>query len=142
MVTEDRIVLTDSIAIPLSELEIHFVRSSGPGGQHVNKTASQAEIIFDLGASPSIPEHDRVWLQSRLANKLDSSGRLHVTSQEHRSQRQNRSAAIEKLEALLAEAIKRPKKRKKTKPTKASVERRLTTKKKASEKKKSRNERY
>lgn len=142
MVTEDRIVLSASISIPLAELEIHFTRSSGPGGQHVNKTASQAEIVFDVAGSSSIPERDREWLLTRLASKLDSSGRLQVTSQAHRSQRQNKADAIEKLDALLTEAIKRPKKRKKTRPTKSSIERRLTSKKRASEKKKSRNERY
>ena len=141
MVTEDHIVLSPKISIPLTELQIRFIRSSGPGGQHVNKTSSQAELVFDL-QSPFIPEEDRAWLKSRLATKLDSQDRIRITAQTHRSQSQNRSEAIEKLDQLLTEAIKRPKKRKKTKPSKGAVERRLASKKRASEKKKSRNERF
>jgi ribosome-associated protein len=141
MVEDDRIVLSPKISIPLADLEIRFIRSSGPGGQHVNKTSSQAEIVFDLN-SAHMPEEDRAWLLSRLSSKLDSEGRLRITAQTQRSQSQNKSEAIEKLDAMLTEALKRPKKRKKTKPTRSAVEKRLASKKRASDKKKSRNERF
>jgi ribosome-associated protein len=142
MIPEDSIVLSPTVHIPLSEIEIRFIRSSGPGGQHVNKTSSQAEIVFDLFGSQSVSEADREWLQHRLANKLDSEGKIRITAQTNRSQLQNRKEAIEKLRSLLTEALKRPKKRRKTKPTKASVERRLESKKRDSEKKKGRNNLY
>ena len=138
----DELVVSPSILIPLSEIEIAFTRSSGPGGQHVNKTSTRAEITFDLKNSPSIPEQDRVWLLSRLATKLDSDGRIHIAAQEYRSQLRNKQKAIERLEAMLQEAIKRPKKRKKSKPTKSSVEARLKSKKKASDIKKQRREKF
>jgi ribosome-associated protein len=129
------------IEVPLSEISITFVRSSGPGGQHVNKTSTQAELTFDLGHSPSIPESDRQWLVARLATKLDSHGVLRITSQEYRSQLRNKRVALEKLEQLLQTAIHRPKKRKKTRPTRSAVEKRLSSKKKDSEKKKMRSHR-
>ncbi len=125
----DPIVLSHRISIPLSEIEIRFVRSSGPGGQHVNKTSTQAEISFNLWKSPSIPDSDRLWLSTRLTNKLDSEGNLQVTSQAYRSQLRNRQDAIEKLIAMLEQALERPKKRKPTKPGRGANASRLRSKK-------------
>ena len=139
---ETHLYITGTIQIPLSEIGISFVRSSGPGGQHVNKTSTQAELTFDLAHSPTLSENDREWLIGRLASKLDSNGVLRITSQEYRSQLRNRKNALEKLQSILQQAIARPKKRKKTKPSKGAVEKRLTSKKKAGEKKKLRRERF
>jgi ribosome-associated protein len=125
----DRIELSRGISIPLSEIDIRFVRSSGPGGQHVNKTSTQAEISFDLAGSPSIPGSERTWLRSRLASKLDTEGKLQVTSQAYRSQLRNREDAIEKLIAMLNQALQRPKKRRPTRPTRGAKESRLRSKK-------------
>ncbi len=136
--SENQLIITESLRIPLAEIAIDFVRSSGPGGQHVNKTSTQAELTFDLAHSPSVSELDRAWLISRLGTKLDSSGVLRVTSQEFRSQLRNKNAALDKLQAMLAAAMHRPKKRKKTKPSRSAVEKRLAGKKKESEKKKMR----
>ncbi|MDP4198283.1 MAG: alternative ribosome rescue aminoacyl-tRNA hydrolase ArfB [Bacteroidota bacterium] len=130
--------ISDRLQIPLAEIEISFTRSSGPGGQHVNKTSTRAEIAFDLAHSPSIPEADRAWMMGRLQSKLDTEGKLHIAAQEYRSQLRNRQAAIDRLEALLQQAILRPKKRKKSKPTRSAVERRLSSKKRESEKKRER----
>src|SRR5437762_9511989 len=113
----ETIEITPQIRIPLAELRIAFTRSSGPGGQHVNKTSTRAEIAFDLAHSPSVPDADRQWLINRLASKLDSDGVLHIAAQEYRSQLRNKQAAIERLQEMLHEAIKRPKKRKKSKPS-------------------------
>jgi len=124
--------ISEGLTIPISELEFRFVRSSGPGGQHVNKTSTQVELRFDLLNSPSISDADRRWLLSRLGRKVDSSGILQVTSQEYRSQLRNRTSTIEKLRDMLKEAMRRPKKRKPTKPTKGAKERRLESKKKHS----------
>jgi len=138
----DSIIVSDTVSIPLTEIAISFSRSSGPGGQHVNKTSTQAELTFDLEHSPSIPESDRVWLRKQLASKLDSAGVLRVTSQEYRSQLRNKNAAIDKLQSMLQAAMLRPKKRKRTKPSRAAVERRLSSKKKSGEKKKLRQEKW
>ena len=135
---ETHLIITDALRIPLAEIDIAYVRSSGPGGQHVNKTSTQAELTFDLAHSPSIPEADRAWLISRLGTKLDTGGVLHVTSQEYRSQLRNKKAALDKLRSMLALAMQRPKKRKKTKPSRSAIEKRLAGKKKASDKKKMR----
>jgi ribosome-associated protein len=141
--TEENILwITDRLQIPIAEIAISFVRSSGPGGQHVNKTSTQAELVFDLANSPSITEADRAWLISRLASKLDSSGILRVTSQEYRSQLRNKQDALEKLEAMLRSAILRPKPRKKSKPSRSAVEKRIGAKKKAGEKKRLRQEKF
>ncbi|HET6400556.1 MAG TPA: alternative ribosome rescue aminoacyl-tRNA hydrolase ArfB [Candidatus Kapabacteria bacterium] len=130
------------LRIPLEEIRISFTRSSGPGGQHVNKTSTQAELTFDLEHSPSVSDADRAWLLERLASKLDSSGVLHISSQEFRSQLRNKNAAMEKLRDLLAGALQRPKPRKKVRLSKAAKETRLRSKKLAGEKKKLRAERF
>ena len=129
MDTEKMLRITATLFIPLSELEVSFVRSSGPGGQHVNKTSTQVELRFDLAKSPSLREDDRRWLLSRLGGKVDSEGVLQITSQEYRSQLRNRVDATEKLVEMLREALIRPKKRRATKPTKSAKEKRLTSKK-------------
>jgi ribosome-associated protein len=138
----DGLVISDRIVILLAEIEITFTRSSGPGGQHVNKTSTRAEIAFDLAHSPSIPEQDRAWLTTRLASKLDTEGRIRIAAQEYRSQLRNKQAAIERLQTMLQEALKRPKKRKRSKPTRSSVEARLTSKKRAGDIKKMRREKF
>lgn len=125
----DIVILNDRISIPVSELEIRFSRSAGPGGQHVNKTSTQAELTFDLINSPSIPPEDREWLMEKLKHRLDSSGKLRLTSQETRSQRQNKAVVLERFQEMLRHALRRPKKRKPTKPSKAAVQRRIEAKK-------------
>ena len=129
----DIVTLNDKISIPVSELDIRFSRSSGPGGQHVNKTSTQAELTFDLANSPSIPPEDREWLLEKLKPKLDSSGKLRLTSQDTRSQRQNKAIVIERFGEMLRHALRRPKKRKPTKPSRAAVQRRIESKKKRGE---------
>jgi ribosome-associated protein len=138
----DTLLISDSLRIPLAEIEIAFTRSSGPGGQHVNKTSTRAEITFDVGHSPSIAERDRSWLLSRLASKLDTEGKLHIAAQEYRSQLRNKKAALDRLQELLQEALKRPKKRKRSKPSKSSIEARLKSKKRAGDIKKQRREKF
>ena len=138
----DAIVVSDRVQIPRSELQISFTRSSGPGGQHVNKTSTRAEIAFDLKNSPSISEDHRLWLGKQLQSKLDTEGILHIAAQEYRSQLRNKEAAIQRLQTMLQEAIKRPKKRKRSKPTRSAVESRLKSKKKAGEIKKQRREKF
>ena len=136
------LVLNEHIEIPVSEVSFRFTRSSGPGGQHVNKTSTQVEVTFNLSASPSIPDEDKRWLEERLRSKLDSAGNLRITAQASRSQLQNKSDALERLESTLRLALRRPKKRKPTRPSRAQVERRIEKKKQLAQKKAERRQRF
>jgi ribosome-associated protein len=119
--------LPPSIVIPEHELDERFVRASGPGGQNVNKVSTAVELRFNVAAS-SLPEDVKVRLAALAGKKLSSDGVLLIDSREHRTQAQNRAAARARLAALLQQAALRPKKRRKTKPSRAARERRLTSK--------------
>ena len=125
----DFIDISPMIRIPVAELEFRFVRSSGPGGQNVNKLSTKVELYFDVTKSPSISTGEREYLLTKLASQIDASGNIRVVSQTERSQLANRIKAIQKLETLLQNALKRPKKRTKTKPTRRSKEERIHAKK-------------
>ncbi len=115
--------------IPAAELRWRFSRSSGPGGQNVNTTDSRVELLFDLATTPSLPPHLQARALRRLEGKLVE-GCVVIAASEHRSQWQNRVAAQRRLVELLQEAIKPPPPpRRPTKPTRASVQRRLAAKK-------------
>ncbi len=117
------------LVIGRAELGERFNRSSGPGGQGVNTTASRVELSFDVARSPSIPEELRQQLLARLAHRL-AGGVLTIAASEHREQRRNREAARARLVAVLREAAAPPpRKRRPTKPTRGSQERRLASKK-------------
>lgn len=115
--------------IPESEFEWRFVTASGPGGQHVNKSSTAVQLRFDVAHSLYLPEEIRERLLRRLASQLTSSGELLISAQDSRSQLLNRREALSKLENLLAAALIEPKKRRRTRPTQASVRKRLVTKK-------------
>jgi len=120
--------ITDTVAIDEHELDERFVRASGPGGQNVNKVASAVELRFDIGAS-SLPDEVKARLIAQAGNRVTEAGVLVIDSREHRTQALNREAARARLVALLQHAARRPKRRKATKPTGASRERRLESKK-------------
>lgn len=117
--------------IPDSELSWTFTPSGGPGGQHANRSNTRAEVRFDLGRSPSIPESLKEHMLRRLGKRAVD-GVLSVTSDETRSQTQNRRKAIERLASVLNEAAHRPRRRRPTRPTASSRERRLEQKKRRS----------
>ena len=118
-----------SVVIPQSELVWRFSRSSGPGGQSVNTTDSRVQLVFDVANSPSLPDHLRDRALARLGSRLVD-GCLVVTASEQRSQFQNRRAAERRLADVLGEAIAPPpRKRRPTRPTKGSVDRRIKEKK-------------
>jgi len=119
--------VTPQITISDHELDERFVRASGPGGQNVNKVSTAVELRFDVAAS-ILAEDVKARLIALAGKKMTTGGVLLIDSREHRTQAQNRAAARARLVALLREAAKRPKSRKKTRPTKAAHERRLMAK--------------
>lgn len=125
---DDDLRVTDDIALPRAELGWRFSRSGGPGGQSVNTTDSRVELRFDLAATQALPEPLKERALLRLGNRLVD-GVLSIIASEHRSQLQNRRAAEERLAAVIAQAIAPPPRpRKRTKPSKGAIERRLTDK--------------
>ena len=132
------IKITDSIYINESEVKESFIRSSGPGGQHVNKVATAVQLRFNAKNSGNISAEVYNRLRAIAGSKLTEDGNLIIVSREHRSQSQNRRVALEKFISLLQQAAKKQKHRTPTRPSQASVEKRLRNKRLQSEKKKSR----
>ena len=130
--------VSPTLAIPDDELVERFVRSSGPGGQNVNKVATAVELRFDVANSPSLPEPVRARLLARSDRRLTDEGVLVLSAQRFRTQDRNREDARERLAALIAAVLVPPKKRIATKPTKGSKERRLGAKRERSTVKKQR----
>ncbi len=115
--------------ILISELNFKAIRSSGPGGQHVNKTASKVEISFNLDASQALSETEKERLHLKLSSKISAEGLIMLQCGETRSQHRNKAIIIERLIELLQRNLKVAKPRKKTKPSKGAIERRLKSKK-------------
>jgi len=127
--------INDKVTLPGHDLEWTAVRSSGPGGQNVNKVSSKIELTFDLEDTVALTDPVKARLRIIAKNTLDGEGRILITSQKTRDQSKNLSDAREKLKELVAKALIVPKTRKPTKPTKGSKVRRLTAKKKVGAKK-------
>jgi len=125
----ETIAVNDRVQIPLSEIEFRFSRSSGPGGQHVQKSSTRVELLFDVARSPSLDDEQRARVLSRLSGYVDSDGILHVISQSERSQWRNRQEVVERFQELMRRALARRKRRRATRPTAASREQRLEQKK-------------
>ena len=123
------LIITPDIVIPDEELEWKFIRSSGPGGQNVNKVASAAQLRFLLPLNATLPVNVRNRLRRLAGSKLVDDGTILFKSMSERSQEQNRRAAEGRLEALIRAALVEPKIRKKTRPTQGSKERRIESKK-------------
>lgn len=128
--TDDGLIpINARLAIPRDELELKATRSGGPGGQHVNTSSTRIELVWNVTTSPSLWEDERARLLEKLAHRLDSDGRLRIVAQGERSQLQNREAAVARFAEVVAKALVVPKRRKPTRPTKASKEKRLEEKK-------------
>ena len=123
------LIIAPDLVIPDEELEWKFIRSSGPGGQNVNKVASAAQLRFLLPQNTSLPVNARNRLRRLAGQKLIDDGSILFKSVSERSQEGNRRAALERLASLIRAALVEPKIRKKTRPTKSSQQRRIDTKK-------------
>jgi ribosome-associated protein len=129
---DDALRVNDEVTIPLDEVEVRASRSSGPGGQHANVTASRIEAVFDVEASASLSEEQRSRLRERIGDRVTA------VAQDARSQARNRELALERLREKLAAGLVRPKKRRPTRPSRAARERRLDQKRRTSERKRTR----
>ncbi|MBU1519032.1 MAG: aminoacyl-tRNA hydrolase [Planctomycetes bacterium] len=121
--------INNKIQIPQNELVFKASRSSGPGGQNVNKLNTKISAEVDIANCSFLKVEQKTIVLRKLAARLTKDNRLIVESQKFRSQKANRDSAVEKLERIIENALKKPKKRRLTKPTKTSVEKRLKSKK-------------
>ncbi len=119
------IEITDTIALDENELEFSFIRASGPGGQNVNKVSSAVQMRFDARRSPSLPNSVSIRLQALAGARLTLEGVIVITAARHRTQERNRADAIGRLVEMIGKAAIEPVKRRPTRPTKASRQRRL-----------------
>jgi ribosome-associated protein len=126
---DDPLVVNQELAIPLAEIAFRASRSSGPGGQHANVTASRIEAVFDVEASPTLSDEQRARLREKLGAQVTA------VAQDARSQARNRELAAERLAEKLAAGLTRPKKRRKTKPSRAAKQKRLEDKRRRSQRK-------
>ena len=121
--------INSSLQIPEEEFQWSYSRSSGPGGQNVNKVASKAELRWNVFHTPSLPEDVKTRLCAQLGRRITTEGELVLTSQRYRDQGRNREDCLEKLRAMILQAATPPRPRKKTRPSRASQRRRLEAKK-------------
>jgi ribosome-associated protein len=126
---DDGIRVAEGTVIPLEEIQFRASRSSGPGGQHANVTASRIEAVFDVEASNALSDEQRALLRRKLGDRVTA------VAQDARSQARNRELALERLREKIAAGLRRPKPRRATKPTRAARERRLDQKRRTSQRK-------
>ena len=127
------LTIGDDLHIPDSELSFRYSRSSGPGGQNVNKVATKVTLLFDVRSSPSLTEDQRALVERRLANRISKDGILHVTSERHRTRSANQRETVSRFRNLLVEALRQKAVRKKTGVPVSSKKRRLESKRRRAE---------
>lgn len=136
--TEGALVVDGDLTIPRHELAFRASRSGGPGGQHVNTSSTRVEVLWNIAGSRVLTDDQRRRLETKLAARIDSEGNVRVVGSAYRSQARNRDDAEQRLATLVRRALVVPKTRKKTRPSRTAVERRLQSKKLVSEKKRDR----
>jgi ribosome-associated protein len=129
------LVICPGVIVPSAAMTASAVRSSGPGGQNVNKVSSKIDLRVDLTAISGLCPDARTRLRALAAPRLDGEGRLYVTSQKTRDRAKNLEDALDKVRALITLALVAPVRRRPTRPTRGSIERRLTAKREASQRK-------
>ena len=132
------LIINSRVGIPEAELIETFVRSSGPGGQNVNKVASAVQLRFDVNHSSALPEDVKQRLKRLAGRRMTSEGEIIIEARRYRDQEKNRADAHERLVALINRALEQPKPRKRTRPSRSSIQERLDQKRKHSERKKMR----
>jgi len=139
MIGEDGLLeITPVLRLPVRELSFRATPAGGPGGQHANRSSTRIELWWDVAASPSLTEAQRALIATRLGRRMDASGHLRLVSAERRSQSQNREAALERLVTLVRAALHVAPLRRRTRPTRASVEKRLAAKRNRANRKRDR----
>lgn len=133
MIDSESLIVNSSVSVPRAELSFRASRSGGPGGQHVNTSSTRIELVWDVVGSASLTEQQRLRVLDKLGNRINSEGQLLLAESGSRSQQQNREVVVDRFVELLAEALRVPKPRRKTRPPKAEKERRLQAKKRRSE---------
>ena len=136
--SENALIVNESVSIPRNELDVRVSRSSGAGGQHVNKTSSRVEIFWNVETSRALNDEQRAIVRQKLASRLTIDGSIRVVASDMRSQNRNRGLAEERLAETIRRALLVPRKRKPTKPSRAAKEARLESKKLQSNKKRER----
>lgn len=136
--SDSTLIINENVSIPESEISFRFDTSGGPGGQHANRSATRATLLFDVANSPSLDEETRERLLENLDSHLDKQGVLHISVQDTRSQKKNRDIAESRFMVLMAEALEESKDRIKTKPPAAAIEKSKAEQKKHSQRKKER----
>ena len=127
------------VTIPGDELKVRFTRSSGPGGQNVNKRSTRVDLSYRIATSRALNDRQRSLALERLGSRVDARGRIHVVSSSGRTQAENRVLALARLQALVADAVRPPPRaRRATKPSKSAVDKRIREKKQRSEVKRAR----
>jgi ribosome-associated protein len=126
------IEINADVSIPRTELEFSVSRSAGPGGQHVNKVSSRVTLHFDLERSESLTDSEKRRIAERLPTRITRAGVFQLHCQKHRSQSMNRELAVERFAELLRDALKRKKRRRKTRVSKAAKQRRVEDKRRRS----------
>ena len=134
----EALAVAPGVRIPVTELEMRAITGSGPGGQHVNRSATRVALRWNVRTTRALRDEQRERVMLKLATRLDSDGAMRIVAGEYRSQQQNRRAALARLVAVVARALIGPKLRKATKPTRGSIERRLSEKKQRSDTKRDR----
>lgn len=127
--------VNSSVSIPDGELVVRATRAGGPGGQHVNTSATRVEVTWNIDRTRALDGDTRARVRARLGKRVDADGDVRVVASNSRSQRQNREAAESRLAALIAHALVVPKRRRPTRPTAASKRARLDDKRRRSDKK-------